>query len=121
MAPTNNDPDTVKAPKTLGAHFRTAWGRRRPPTVSLLLMAAIVVVVLFGVQIVYIRDDPKHLAFFLSLNFIFFFVVLYRALVECLEIVRDHFRETEQVFRSTLGDEEFIADLGRRVAESEKE
>lgn len=115
------DPDSIKAPKTLGDHFRSAFRRRRRPTVSLLLMGAIVIVVLFGVQVVYIRDDPKHMAFFLSLNFIFFIVVLYRAIMECLEIARDHFREKEQLFRSTLGDEEFIADLGRRVAESEEE
>jgi hypothetical protein len=121
MPPTNDEPERAKAPKTLRDHFGAALRRRRRPTVSLLLMGAIVVVVFFGVQFVYIRDDPKRLAFFLALNFIFFFVVMYRAIVECIEIVREHFKENEQIFRSTLGDEEFTADLGRRVAESEKE
>ena len=121
MAGMNDESDRAKAPKSLRDYFGTVLRKRRRPTVSLLLMGAIAIVVLFGVQFVYIRDDSKHLAFFLSLNFIFFFVVMYRAVVECIEIVREHFKENEQVFRSTLGDEEFIADLGRRVAENEKD
>lgn len=109
-------------PKTLNEHFGLAWrhARGRRPASSYLLLA-ILAVALLGVQFVHIRDDPRKFAFFLSLNFIFFFVVLFRALVDFFEIARDHFRERERLFRTTLGDEEFVEQLGRRVAENEKQ
>lgn len=104
--------------KTLGEHFGRAFremNRRRPFSVYLLF--AMFIVVLLGSQIVYVWDDPKEFAFFLSLNFVFFFVVTYRALVDFFEIARDHLRERESVFRNTLGEPEFVRELGRSVAE----
>lgn len=108
-------------PKTLREHFGRALAEsraRRP--FSFYLLFAIVIVVLLGAQIVYVRDNPKQFALFLALNFIFFFVVLFRALVDAFEIVRDHFRAREAVYRSTLGDPEFTRELGKRVAESDE-
>lgn len=107
--------------RTLREHFGDALRKasaRRP--VSSYLLMAILAVVLLGVQVVYMVDDPKRFAFFLTLNFVFFFVVMLRAVVECVEIARDHFKEQEQLFRTTIGDEEFAEQLGRRVAENEK-
>ena len=106
------------APRTLRAHFARAFremNERRPFSVYLLF--AIFIVVMLGSQIVYVRDDPKRFAFFLSLNFIFFFVVMYRALVDFFEIVRKHFREKESIYRDTIGEPQFAKKLGRSVAE----
>lgn len=86
---------------------------RRPASFWLLL--AILAVVVLGVQIVYARDNPKQFAFYLSLLFVFFLVVIARALWDALEIARDHFRDREAVFRSTLGDSTFVRELGERV------
>lgn len=110
----------LKAPKTLRDHIAKALvvlaTRKRP--VSFYLMFAILVVVLLGSQVVYIKEDPKKLAFFLALNFVFFLVVVYRAIVDFFEITRNHFQENEKLFRTTLGDEEFTAKLGTRVSEN---
>ena len=112
---TSPDKEIRESP-TLGSHFRRAFrdmNRRRP--ISVYLMIAIFAVVLLGSQVVYIWEDPKRLALFLSLNFLFFFVVAYRAIVDFFEIIRGHFREGESVFRDTLGDEEFVKKLGQKV------
>lgn len=118
----NCEPHKPSEIKTLWQHFRTAWRRaseRRP--FSLYLLLAILVVVLLGSQIVYVRDDPKRFALFLILNFVFFFVVILRAVVDFTEIVRGHVRARRQVFKNTLGDEAFVSELGRRVAEQREE
>ncbi len=107
---------------TLREHFRRAFrelNARRPFSVYLLL--AILIVVLLGSQIVYVREDPKRFASFLTLNFVFFFLVLYRAIVDFFEIARNHFREKESLFRSTIGEPEFAQELGKSVAEKNHE
>lgn len=100
-----------------GTALRSA-NKRRPASVYLLF--AILLVVLLGVQIVYVWDNPKQFALFLSLNFLFFFVVMFRAIVDFFEILRSHFREQENLFRNTLGEKEFVARLGKRVSDSHK-
>lgn len=109
----------LRAPTMLGEHFRRAFremNARRPFSVYLLF--AMLIVIVLGSQIVYVRDNPREFAFFLTLNFIFFFVVAYRAIVDFFEIARNHFREKEAVFRDTLGEPEFVQELGRSVSES---
>ena len=111
-----------RAPKSLGEHFGRAireLNRRRP--FSVYLMLAMFVVILLGSQIYYIREDPKRFALFLSLNFAFFLVVTYRAIVDFFDILRSHFREREAVYRETLGDAEFVEELGRSVAKNRGE
>lgn len=113
---------THESPVTLRGYLMQALresNRRRP--VSFYLLFAIIAVLILGSQIVYVKDDPKRFALFLSLSFLFFFVVAYRAVVDFFEIVRNHFRERETAFRSTLGDEEFVKELGRRVTKSQDE
>ncbi len=108
-----------KEPRTLRQHFADTLAKRnRSRPVSFYLVFAILAVVLLGSQVVYIKDDPKRFAFFLSLNFIFFLVVVYRALIDFMEILRGHFKERNDLYRATLGDEEFTAKLGRSVAEN---
>ena len=88
--------------------------------VSLYLLIAMVAVLLLGTQIVLVREDPKRFAFYLALMFIFFFVVMFRAVVDVVEISRKHFREREDLFRNTLGDTDFVSELGKRVEEGER-
>lgn len=106
------------AGRLFGGVLRAANKRR---TASFYLLFAMLAVVLLGLQIIYVWDNPRQFALFLSLNFVFFFVVMFRAIVDFFEILRNHFREREKVFRSTLGEEEFVARLGRRVSESRKD
>ena len=115
-------PSEIKSSKTLAMHVRNVlaeMNRTRP--FSFYLLIAMIVVLLLGVQIVHVRDNPRQFAFFLSLLFVFFFAVMVRAIVDFVEIVRSHFSEGERIFRSTLGEEEFIAELGRRVNEKREE
>ena len=107
--------------RSLGSHFSRAMRRardRRPFSVYLIL--AMFAVVLLGAQIAFVRDDPKRFALFLSLNFIFFFVVMYRAIVDALEIFRRHFRARENLYQETIGEESFVSELGRRTSEEEQ-
>lgn len=108
-------------PKTLWMHVRKVVGemnRTRPASAYLLI--AIVVVLLLGQQIVYVRSDPRRYAFFLSLVFVFFFAVILRAVIDCIEIAKRHFSEREKLFQTTIGDKDFAAELGRRVAENRR-
>jgi len=107
-----------KVPMTLGMHLRKAFveaHRRRP--VSFYLLLAIIVALLLGLQIVHVRDNPRQFAFLLSLLFIFFFAVMVRAIVDFGDIFRRHVSEHEQVYKATLGEEQFASELGRRVSE----
>lgn len=87
--------------------------RRRP--VSFYLLVAIFIVCLLGVQFVYAANDPKKLAFFLTLTFIFCFVVMYRALADAVDILRAHRQAKRDLYESTLGDKYFTHELGDRV------
>ena len=108
-----------KEQRTLRQHFAASLAKRnRNRPASFYLIFAILAVVLLGSQVVYIKDDPKRFAFFLSLNFVFFLVVVYRALIDSVEILRGHFKERNDLYRATLGDEEFTTKLGRSVAKN---
>ncbi len=107
--------------RSLGSYFSRAMKRardRRP--FSVYLIFAMLAVVLLGVQVVFVRDDPKRFALFLSLNFIFFFVVMYRAIIDAFEIFRKHFRERENLYQETIGEDSFVSELGRRASEEEQ-
>lgn len=94
--------------------WRQVHGRR---PASLYLLGAMLLVLLLGYQIVYVRENPIRYAFFLSLYFAFFVAVLFYAVWECIEILRRHFREKEQAFHQTLGEETFVEQLRERVAD----
>jgi hypothetical protein len=106
----------------LWMHVRKVWrdmSATRP--FSFYLLLAILVFTLLGSRVGSLREDPRRYAFFLSLSFIFFLVVLWRALVDAVEIARKHFREQHRLYRSTLGDSEFIRELGRRVGDERRD
>ncbi|MCC6486996.1 MAG: hypothetical protein IT364_05805 [Candidatus Hydrogenedentes bacterium] len=110
-----------KGPVTLGMHLRRAFKeahRRRP--VSFYLLLAIIVALLLGLQIVHVKENPRQFALLLSLLFIFFFAVMVRAIVDFGDIFRRHLSEHEKVFKTTLGEEEFVSELGKRVSEKQE-
>ncbi len=111
-----------RRPRTLRGHFARAFAeahQRRP--ISFYLMFAILAVVLLGGQIVYVREDPQRFALFLTLNFVAFFIIMMRAVVDFMEIIRDHFKASGDLYRETLGEPEFTHELGRRVAENQED
>jgi len=117
-----NDANRLPPRKTLWMYFRAGLRKanaQRPTSFYLLL--AIPVVLVLGARLGALRDSPKQFAFYLGLFFIFLFAILLGAFVDLIEIVRRHFTEHEQIFRSTLGDEEFAAQLGERVSEEREE
>ena len=119
MTPLPDQPQRVRSFREFVIPALREAHARRP--VSFYLMFAILIVVLLGAQVIYVKDDPRRFAFFLSLNFLFFFVVLFRAIIDFFDIIRGHFRENEAVFRDTLGEDGFVNELGRRVREEKEE
>ncbi len=102
---------------------RTVWGIFRKALrttlshwpVSFYLLLLIPVTMVFAVPAFYTKDDPKTFMLHLALLFVFLFVVLIRAFVDVLEAARRLLSEKERVFRKTIGDDEFVHELGRRV------
>ncbi len=117
----SNDDFEYTSPKTLWSHVQKAWrARSRYRPVSLFLLFAIMIVALLGLQVVDLRDNPKKFALFLSLNFLFFFVVIGRAIIDCIEILKRSLKDRRDLYDTTLGDREFTTELGRRVAEKQQ-
>lgn len=104
--------NNLPALKTFWMYLKEGLKRshaRRP--VSFYLLLAMPVVLLLGANITQSMDSPKRFVFYLSALFVFFLVVLHRALVDFMEIARDHFHESERVYKTTLGDREFVDQL----------
>ncbi|GMW01276.1 MAG: hypothetical protein AMXMBFR84_24130 [Candidatus Hydrogenedentota bacterium] len=85
--------------------------------ISYYLMFAIFAVLILATQLYFVRDNPGRYAFILSLLFIFAFAVAVRALYDVTDLIRRGMRERRELHRATLGDESFMRELGRRVAE----
>ncbi len=106
----------LKRVMSLGMHVRNVWrniAKHRPTSFYLLL--AIIVVLLLGLQIAEYRENPKQSVFVLCCLFVFFFAVMVFAVLEAGQIVRGHLKEKRELWHSTLGEEEFLAELGKRV------
>lgn len=102
--------------RTLGEHLMAGLRRnqfRRKSTI--LLLAACIAVLLFGTRLPALQDDPLRFAIVLSLMFVFFFAVMVRALLDVNDAVRGYFRERDEPFRQTLGDDRFVAQLRARL------
>ncbi len=83
--------------------------------ISFYLLFAILIVVVLGLGIVNVRDEPRQFAFYLIVLFVFFFVVMARAIMDCVEIWRRSFSEHERLYKDTLGEDEFVGRLARSV------
>jgi len=92
---------------------------RRPHSFYMLL--AIPFVLLLSMHAFLNREDVYMLAFGLSILFIFFGVLLVRAIMDVLEITRFHLRESGRAYRETLGSKEFTHELGERVDKAKRE
>lgn len=88
---------------------------RMPRPVSFYLFLAIPLVLLLGLQMTMSMDNPKRFALVLSLMFLFFGIVLLRAVMDVFDIARRNVRGKRDAFRDTLGDEKFARKLGERT------
>jgi len=114
------DEPEIPEHKTLWMYFRRGLRRanaERP--VSFYLLLAIPVVLLLGLRMTEVQNAPKQFAFYLTAFFIFFLVIMQRALIDFIEIVRRHHREHKTIFSNTFGDTDFSARLGDRAVENE--
>lgn len=93
--------------------FKRLYARR---TVSLYLLLALFVALPLGTQMIGAREDPRRFALFVTLHLVFLFAVLVRAVFDIAEIARDHLKERERLYRTTLGEREFARELGERVS-----
>lgn len=106
----------MPAQPSLWRYFARAFVRshqRRP--VSFYLLLALIAISVLGVQLYSIQDNPRELAFFLTLNFIVCFVIVYRAIADAFDILRDHRAAKRELLRETLADKGFSRELGDRV------
>ncbi len=111
-----------RGPDSLGGYLLRGlreWRPRRP--VSLFLLFAMLAILILGVQFVYVLEDARQFAFFLSLYFVFFLVVIARATVDFFDVVREHLREREHLFRDTFAKDGFAEELGQRVAKGDRD
>ena len=117
-----DDGHNLPPQKTLWMYFREGLQRanaRRP--VSFYLLLAIPVALVLGAQVLSASDTPRRFALYLGLLFLFLLAVLVCAVADFFDIARRHLSESHGVFRTTLGESEFVSRLGERVdAEREK-
>ena len=117
-----NDP---KEPKPVLSLRSQLWEglkrahRRRPASFYMLVITP--VVLFLAVDLLARRDDPKRFATGLVLLVLFFGVVLVRAVMDIFDAGRQHWRDSRDTFRQTLGDEEFISALSKRKKRSDEE
>jgi hypothetical protein len=91
-------------------------GRFRP--VSFYLLLLIPFILLLSLHTLLEPQAPSRIAFGLSCLFLFFGLALLRALIDLLEILRAHLRETRLSYQETLGEDEFVSKLAARLQES---
>lgn len=89
-------------------------------SVSFYLMLAMLIVTVLGLGIIRVREDPRQFGLYLILLFVFFFVVIARAIVDCMDIWRRNFSERERLYKETLGEDEFVGQLARSVDDHRK-
>jgi uncharacterized membrane protein len=116
------NPDEIEGVKSYRTYIANAWKRvhaTRP--FSFYLILALFAMLPLGTVMIQSRDDPRRFALFLTLHLIFLFVLIVQAAFDLVEIAKNHFKEREKLYRTTLGDREFAEELGRRVSERRRE
>ena len=102
--------------RTLWMHVKAALKKiRSERSWSFFLLPAIIVVLILGLQMAQYRHEPGKFALVLGCMFVFFFFVMAYAVLEAGQILRGHVKENSKLFRSTLGEEEFLDELRHRV------
>lgn len=92
---------------------------RRP--LSFYLLLATPFVLLLSMHAFISKEEPLRIAFGLSMLFVFFGILLLRAIMDVFEIGRYHLRESGRAYRETLGNEEFTHELGERVDKAKRD
>lgn len=117
-----DDKDEIKKSLTLREHF--ARGLRKAhqwrPT-SFYLLLATPVVMLLGVQMIEFRGEPKRFVLVLALLLLFFGIVFLRAIMDIFEILYRRHAEERKGYIETIGDTEFVEELGSRVEKAREE
>ena len=112
----DEDQSGLRPTKSLGEHFSTALRRTnkaRPRSFYLLL--AVLAFVMVAPALAKNLQDPYTLFTFVTLNLVFFYLVVVFAIRDFRRIVRSYVVESQDVYRSTLGDRSFAKELGQRV------
>lgn len=118
----NGEDDDIRRVKSLGERIVSGMrGSAKNRPVSFYLLLAMIVMLFLGGRILEVMDDPKQFVLFLSLYFVFFFVLMYRAILDAFDIARDHFRKKEELFRETFAGDGFADRLGRSVAKNSED
>ncbi len=89
---------------------------RRLP-ISFYLILAIIVMLLLGVNGFSDLDNPRRLAFTMVLFLVFFGAIVYRALIDAIDIARKHHRERNTLISDVFERDGFAKDLHQRVSE----
>lgn len=99
----NHDDDKRKHPRSLGEIFLTVLNRRRKglPT-SFYLLIAIPVVLVLGARMGYLQDDPRKFFLILSLMFLFFGVIFFRAILDMFDLIRKNVLGTRDIYKDTF-------------------
>jgi hypothetical protein len=110
----------TRAPRTLWMYIREGLAeahRRRP--VSFYMLLSIPVVLVLGARMFEYREDPFRFLTVLGLMFLFFLIISAQAVRDFFAITRKHFHDRRAAYLETLGDREFIDELGHRVKKNE--
>jgi len=116
---TGKDKQRRRRYSILGLFLDSLRRHVRELPISFYLMLAIVLALLLGASGFEDLENPKRMAFTLTLFTVFFAVVAYRAIVDAMGIARRFYRENNGVFHHVFSRDDFSAQLGDRVAERE--
>lgn len=92
---------------------------RRLP-LSFYLILAIILILVLGVKGFSELHDPKRLAFMMVIFLVFFAAVMYRALIDAVDITRKHYREEGSLMNEVFDRDDFAQDLRQRVNDESK-
>ncbi len=106
----------TKHSPTLWEHLKAGFiaaHRRRPLSFYLLLL--IPVVLLLGAHIFHGPVSPRHFTLMLTLILVFLWLVSAWAVNDFFMLWRKHRAEAQEVYRETIGNQDFMDQLGRQV------
>ena len=89
--------------------------------ISFYLALAIICALLLGRSGFTDLYNPKQLALTLTMFVIFFGAVIYRSVVDAIEIARNYQKENDSLMQNVFTRDDFASDLGKRVAKEEKD
>ena len=113
-------PEKNTAPRTLWMCIReglAAAHKRRP--ISFYMLLSVPVVLVLGARLFEYRQDIGRFRAALTVLLLFFLVISIQAVHDLFSITRRHFHEHRAAYLETLGDREFIGELGQRVKKNE--